>query len=65
LTLQSEVKDTTTESDPLFGDMLKQMEGMSNSGDLQGMLETMMEQLMSKDVLYEPLKDLSDKVFLR
>ncbi len=28
------------------------------------MLETMMSQLMSKDVLYEPLKELYDKVWL-
>lgn len=26
------------------------------------MLETMMQQLMSKEVLYEPLKELNDKV---
>ena len=31
-------------------------------GDLQGMLETMMSQLMSKEILYEPLKELDEKV---
>lgn len=31
-------------------------------GALQGMLEEMMGQLMSKEVLYEPLKELDDKV---
>jgi len=29
---------------------------------MQGMLEMMMTSLMSKEVLYEPLKELSDKV---
>ena len=29
---------------------------------LQGMLETMMSQLMSKEVLYEPLKEMHEKV---
>jgi peroxin-19 len=36
-----------------------------DSGDdteLQKVLENMMGQLMSKDVLYEPLKELNDKV---
>ncbi|EGN94538.1 hypothetical protein SERLA73DRAFT_188497 [Serpula lacrymans var. lacrymans S7.3] len=36
-------------------------EGEGGEEQLQGMLETMMGQLMSKDVLYEPLKELSDK----
>ena len=30
--------------------------------ELKGILETMMSQLMSKEVLYEPLKELHDKV---
>jgi peroxin-19 len=30
--------------------------------DVQGVLETLMGQLMSKEVLYEPLKELNDKV---
>lgn len=30
---------------------------------LQGILETMMSQLMSKEVLYEPLKEMHEKVF--
>jgi peroxin-19 len=36
-----------------------------DSGDdasLQNLLEGMMGQLMSKEVLYEPLKELNDKV---
>ena len=32
---------------------------------LHGVLETMMSQLMSKEVLYEPLKELNDKVRLQ
>ena len=36
--------------------------GEAEDTELQGMLETMMRQLMSKDVLYEPLKELSEKV---
>ncbi|TPX30797.1 hypothetical protein SmJEL517_g05722 [Synchytrium microbalum] len=41
--------------------MMKQMEGLMDSGDLNTMLEGMMESLLSKDVLYEPMKDLAAK----
>lgn len=33
-----------------------------NGGDIQKMLEGMMAQLMSKDILYDPLKELDSKV---
>ena len=34
-----------------------------DGGDgVQGVLETLMGQLMSKEILYEPLKELNDKV---
>jgi peroxin-19 len=33
-----------------------------DDSELQKLLEGMMGQLMSKDVLYEPLKELNDKV---
>ncbi|KAH0834907.1 Pex19 protein family-domain-containing protein [Lanmaoa asiatica] len=36
-------------------------DGAEGEEQLQGLLETMMTQLMSKDVLYEPLKELYDK----
>jgi len=34
-------------------------EGGENEEELAGFLETMMGQLMSKEVLYEPLKELA------
>ena len=33
-----------------------------NESALQGILEDMMKQLMTKELLYEPLKELNDKV---
>lgn len=53
-----------------FESLLSQLQGLGDiSGDgaeseeqLQGVLEAMMGQLMSKDVLCEPLKELHDKV---
>ncbi|OCH91767.1 Pex19 protein, partial [Obba rivulosa] len=46
--------------------LLAQFEGLGEGGaeseeELHGVLETMMSQLMSKDVLYEPLKELYEK----
>jgi len=31
-------------------------------GDMHGILDTLMSQLMSKDILYEPLNELNQKV---
>ncbi|OAQ36656.1 Pex19 protein [Linnemannia elongata AG-77] len=45
----------------LMAEMMKQMEGMAEGGDFQNVLEGMMEQLMSKDILYEPMLDLQNK----
>ncbi|KAJ8596672.1 Pex19 protein [Rhizopogon salebrosus TDB-379] len=59
----SDASSSTASADPLeallsqFGD-LGEGEG---EDELQGVLEAMMGQLMGKDVLYEPLKELSDK----
>lgn len=39
-------------------------EGGDEDAELAGFLETMMGQLMSKEVLYEPLKELADGVCL-
>jgi len=36
--------------------------GIENEEELGGFLENMMRQLLGKEVLYEPLKELSDKV---
>ncbi|KAH7925248.1 Pex19-domain-containing protein [Leucogyrophana mollusca] len=67
---ESTLKSTSAESasagaDPLEA-LLAQLGDLGGEGEeseegLQGMLEMMMGQLMSKDVLYEPLKELSDK----
>lgn len=57
--------DSATGTDP-FEALLSQLgDGNGETEDeLQGLLENMMAQLMGKDVLYEPLKELSEKVML-
>ncbi|KAM3579565.1 Peroxisome chaperone and import receptor, variant 2 [Umbelopsis sp. WA50703] len=54
--------DLSEEPDDAFmQEMMKQMESLADNGDFQNMLEGMMSQLMSKDLLYEPMKDLAAK----
>ena len=48
----------------LFSRISGDLDSTESEEDLKGILETMMSQLMSKDVLYEPLKELHDKVFV-
>lgn len=57
---------TSSSSDPL-DNLLNQLgsgfeDNFENNEELQSMLEGMMHQLISKDVLYEPLKELHEKV---
>ncbi|KAL1938770.1 hypothetical protein VTO73DRAFT_11373 [Trametes versicolor] len=47
--------------DDIFSKLGNGVDGMESEEELQGLLENMMSQLMSKAVLYEPLKELSDK----
>ncbi|KAF9436699.1 Peroxisome chaperone and import receptor [Entomortierella beljakovae] len=58
---QVEAKVAEESEDALMAEMMKQMEGLAEGGDFQNVLEGMMEQLMSKDILYEPMLDLKTK----
>lgn len=58
------MKDTMV-SDDMMAEMMKQMEGLVESGEFNTALEGMMEQLMTKEVLYEPMKDLAERVSRR
>ena len=57
-----------SETDAFLAEMLKQLDsagggdGMGDEAGMAKLLEGMMEQLMSKDILYEPMKDLQEKV---
>ena len=63
---QTESSAAETSADPLESILKQLTSGLDDSdGDndeLQTILETMMQQLMSKEILYEPLKELYDKV---
>lgn len=55
----SDPSSSAPSADPLEA-LLSQL-GDEDEEEMQGVLEAMMGQLMGKDVLYEPLKELSDK----
>lgn len=55
----SDPSSAATSTDPLEA-LLSQLGG-EDEEEMQGVLEAMMGQLMGKDILYEPLKELSDK----
>lgn len=45
-----------------MAEMMKQMESLAENGEFENVLEGMMQQLMSKELLYEPMKDLAARV---
>mmetsp|Transcript_9858 Transcript_9858/g.15673 ORF Transcript_9858/g.15673 Transcript_9858/m.15673 type:complete len:266 (+) Transcript_9858:103-900(+) len=45
----------------IMAQMMKSFEGMSNKGDFQDMIDGMMKQLISKEVMYEPVKQICEK----
>lgn len=58
-------QSASSDSNDFLSEMLKQVEsaagGEGGDADFSGMLMGMMEQLTSKEVLYEPMKDLDDR----
>ncbi|KAF9168128.1 Peroxisome chaperone and import receptor [Actinomortierella ambigua] len=58
---QADAKAAEDSEEALMAEMMRQMEGLAEGGDFQNVLEGMMEQLMSKDILYEPMQDLAQK----
>jgi peroxin-19 len=42
--------------------MMKELEQMMGNPEFEGMFGNMMETLMSRDLLYEPIKELASKV---
>ncbi|CAG8445674.1 1900_t:CDS:2 [Ambispora gerdemannii] len=48
-------------NEEFLAEMMRQMEGLPYNGDIQDMFEKVMEQLTSRDILYEPMKHLATK----
>lgn len=55
------LKDEQLPSQDLLTDLLSQLNGADGEGDIGALLTEMLNSLASKEVLYEPLKDLNTK----
>ncbi|KAL9177968.1 hypothetical protein ABFS82_01G095000 [Erythranthe guttata] len=47
--------------DAMMEDWVKQFEELAGSQDMESMVETMMQQLLSKEILYEPMKEIGER----
>ncbi|XP_057804623.1 peroxisome biogenesis protein 19-2 isoform X2 [Salvia miltiorrhiza] len=47
--------------DPMMEDWVKQFEELAGSQDMESIVETMMQQLLSKEILYEPMKEIGER----
>ncbi|KAK4483607.1 hypothetical protein RD792_010806 [Penstemon davidsonii] len=47
--------------DAMMEDWVKQFEELAGSQDMESIVETMMQQLLSKDILYEPMKEIGER----
>lgn len=52
---------STTAQDAMMEDWVKQFEDLAGSQDMESIVETMMKQLLSKDILYEPMKEIGER----
>ncbi|CAI9759451.1 unnamed protein product [Fraxinus pennsylvanica] len=48
-------------SDAMMEDWVKQFEELAGSQDMESVVETMMHQLLSKEILYEPMKEIGER----
>ncbi|KAK5777537.1 Peroxisome biogenesis 19-2 -like protein [Gossypium arboreum] len=49
------------EEDGLIDDWVKQFEELSASQDMESIVESMMQQLLSKEILHEPMKEIGER----
>ncbi|XP_047330706.1 peroxisome biogenesis protein 19-2-like [Impatiens glandulifera] len=47
--------------DPMMEDWVKQFEELAGSQDMESIVETMMQQLLSKEILNEPMKEIGER----
>ncbi|GFZ08302.1 peroxin 19-2 [Actinidia rufa] len=49
------------EKDAMMEDLAKQFEELAGSQDMESIVETMMQQLLSKEILHEPMKEIGER----
>jgi len=53
-----------TDNEDLLSDFVKALDNIAESGDFTNLVENMMDKLTTKDLLYEPMKELGMKVLV-
>ncbi|KAJ0243712.1 Peroxisome biogenesis protein 19-2 [Hirschfeldia incana] len=51
-------QSSSSSEDAMVQDWIKQFEDLTGSQDLESIVDTMMQQLLSKDILHEPMKEI-------
>uniref|UniRef100_A0A0D6R2W2 Pex19 protein n=1 Tax=Araucaria cunninghamii TaxID=56994 RepID=A0A0D6R2W2_ARACU len=59
--LQSTAAPDDAGGEKMVEDLLKQFEELGGSKDMQSMVDTMMHQLLSKEILHEPMKEIGER----
>ncbi|KAI8141451.1 Pex19 protein family-domain-containing protein [Fennellomyces sp. T-0311] len=59
--VDSSIAEEGVPEDAFMAEMMRQMESLAENGEFENVLEGMMQQLMSKELLYEPLKEMAGK----
>ncbi|KAI9274340.1 Pex19 protein [Phascolomyces articulosus] len=59
--VDSSIAEEGVPDDAFMAEMMRQMESLAENGEFENVLEGMMQQLMSKELLYEPMKDMASK----
>eukprot|EP00262_Sarcandra_glabra_P004444 TRINITY_DN15497_c0_g1_i1.p1 TRINITY_DN15497_c0_g1~~TRINITY_DN15497_c0_g1_i1.p1 ORF type:complete len:247 (+),score=55.83 TRINITY_DN15497_c0_g1_i1:47-787(+) len=54
-------RDDLGKEDGLMEDFVKQFEELTGSQDMESIVETMMQQLLSKEILHEPMKEIGER----
>lgn len=49
------------ENDAMMEDWAKQFEELAGTKDMESIVETMMQQLLSKEILHEPMKEIGER----
>ena len=55
-------KTEMTDNEDMLSNFVKALDSIAESGDFANMIENMMDTLTTKDLLYEPMKELGTKV---
>jgi peroxin-19 len=58
---QEDAEDITGEEAEMFQDMMKEFEKLGGGFDQDAVVDGMMQQLVSKDIMYEPMKQVTEK----